>query len=66
MLAAQIIAVVIFVVMFVLVVMEKIEKHYVTLGCGLLTMIFVFGVAMRNMDAVIESALNMAKMELEN
>lgn len=43
MLAAQIAAVVIFVVMFVLIVMDKIERHYVTLGCGALTLIGVFG-----------------------
>lgn len=55
MLAAQIIAVIIFVVMFVLVVMEKIEKHYVTLGCGLLTIALVFGVCMRDMNAVVET-----------
>ncbi len=55
MLVAQILAVVIFVVMFVLVVMEKIEKHYVTLGCGLLTIVFVFGVAMHNVDAILET-----------
>ena len=61
MLAAQIIAVVIFVVMFVLVVMEKIEKHYVTLGCGLLTLGLVFGVAMRDMNAVVET-LNLKSM----
>ena len=50
----QIFAVSIFTVMFVLVVMDKIEKHYVTLGCGALTLILVFGFAMRSMDAVIE------------
>ena len=44
MLAAQIAAVVIFVVMFVLIVMDKIERHYVTLGCGALTLIGVFGI----------------------
>ena len=35
---AQIIAVVIFVAMFLLIVMDKIERHIVTLGCGLLTL----------------------------
>lgn len=55
MLLAQILAVAIFVVMFVMVVMEKIEKHYVTLACGLLTMVLVFGVAMRDINAVIET-----------
>ena len=44
MLAAQIAAVVIFVVMFVLIVMDKIERHYVTLGCGALTLVGVFGI----------------------
>lgn len=52
---AQILAIAIFVVMFVLVVLDKIEKHYVTLTCGLLTLVLVFGVAMHSMDAVIET-----------
>ena len=55
MLVAQILAVVIFVVMFVLVVLDKIEKQYVTLGCGLLTLVLVFGIAMRDMNAVVET-----------
>lgn len=33
---AQIVAVVIFIAMFILIVIDKIEKHIVTLGCGLL------------------------------
>lgn len=52
---AQIFALVIFVSMFVLVVMDKIERHIVTLGCGILTLILVFGVGMHSMDAVIET-----------
>lgn len=44
MIAAQIAAVVIFVAMFILIVMDKIERHYVTLGCGALTLLGVFGV----------------------
>lgn len=52
---AQILAVTIFVIMFVLVVLDKIEKQYVTLGCGLLTLILVFGFAMRDMNAVVET-----------
>ncbi|MGN0436022.1 MAG: SLC13 family permease [Wujia sp.] len=51
----QILAVSIFAVMFVLVVMDKIEKHIVTLACGLLTLILVFGVAMQSMDAVVKT-----------
>lgn len=51
----QIIAVVIFIAMFLLIVMDKFERHHVTLGCGLLTLVLVFGVCMRSMDAVIET-----------
>lgn len=55
---AQILALVIFVVMFALIVLDKIERHYVTLGCGILTLALVFGAAMRSMSA-IESTLNL-------
>ena len=50
--AAQITAIVIFVAMFVMIITEKIEKHYVTLGCGLLTLIAVFGVCMQDFHAM--------------
>lgn len=50
--AASIVSLIIFVVMFILVITEKIEKHYVTLGCGLLTLIFVFGVCLRDLGAI--------------
>lgn len=53
--AAQILAVVIFVAMFILVVLDKIERQYVTLGCGLLTLIFVFGVCMHDVNAIVET-----------
>ncbi len=52
---AQILAISIFVVMFVLVVLDKIEKHYVTLTCGLLTLVLVFGVAMHSTSAIIDT-----------
>ncbi|MBQ3793443.1 MAG: anion permease, partial [Lachnospiraceae bacterium] len=52
MLAAQIMALIIFLAMFVLIIMDKFEKQYVTLICGLLTLIFVFGVAMQSFEAV--------------
>lgn len=52
MLAAQIASILIFIVMFVLIVMDKIERHYVTLGCGLLILALVFGVIMRDFGAV--------------
>lgn len=53
MMAAQIIAVTIFVLMFALIITEKIERHYVTLAGGLATLIIVFGICMRDMDAII-------------
>ena len=52
MLAAQIAAAVIFVAMFVLIVMDKIERHYVTLGCGLITFVVVFGLIMQDFGAI--------------
>ena len=52
---AQIIAAVIFVAMFVLIVMDKIERHYVTLGCGALTLAVVFGICMQDGNAVLET-----------
>jgi Na+/H+ antiporter NhaD/arsenite permease-like protein len=52
---AQILAILIFVVMFLLVVTEKFEKHIVTLVCGLATLILVFLVAMRSTTAVIDT-----------
>ena len=41
--AAQIVAICIFVIMFGLVITEKIEKHITTLVCGAAVMLFVFG-----------------------
>ena len=52
---AQILAVLIFVAMFALIVMDKIERHIVTLVCGCLTLVLVFGAAMRSLTAVIET-----------
>ena len=51
----QILAVIIFAAMFILIVMDKIERQYVTLVCGLLTIVLVFGIAMRDMHAIIET-----------
>lgn len=52
---AQILAVLIFVAMFVLIVMDKIERQIVTLVCGLLTLVLVFGLGMHSMSAVVET-----------
>lgn len=51
MLAAQIFAIIIFAVMFIMIVLDKIERHYVTLGCGVLTLAVVFGICMRSFSA---------------
>jgi Na+/H+ antiporter NhaD/arsenite permease-like protein len=49
---AAILAVIIFVVMFLLIITEKIERHIVTLVCGLLTLVLVFGVCMHDLGAI--------------
>lgn len=56
---AQIIAVLIFLIMFGFIITEKIERHYATLGCGVATLLLVFGLCMRNLDAALET-LNIA------
>lgn len=55
MLSAQITAGIIFVLMFTLIVSEKIERHIVSLGCGLLMMVLVFGFCMHSGEAVLET-----------
>lgn len=52
---SQIVAAVIFVVMFILIVVDKIERHYVTLGCGVLTLGLVMGICMQSGEAVVET-----------
>lgn len=55
--SAQIAAFSIFVVMFLLIVLAEkyLPRHIVTLFCGLLTLIVVFGLCMHSIDAVKES-----------
>ncbi len=55
MLLAQILAVVIFIAMFVLIVMEKFERQYITLGCGGIMILLVFGAVMRSWSAIWET-----------
>lgn len=55
MLVAQIFALIIFVSMFILIISEKIEKHYITLGCGLITLVVVFGLCMHSLSAITET-----------
>ena len=52
---AQTVAVVIFIAMFILIVMDKIERHHITIGCGVLTLVVVFGMIMKDGDAIIRT-----------
>lgn len=52
---ASIVAVVIFVIMFGVIVSEKIERHLVSLICGLLMLTLVFGLCMHNFSAIWET-----------
>ncbi|MBQ2745750.1 MAG: anion permease [Lachnospiraceae bacterium] len=51
----QILAVVIFVAMFILIVTEIVERHIITLGCAVLTLLLVFGLGMQSMDAIVQT-----------
>lgn len=51
----QIVALIIFIAMFILIVLDKIERQWVTLGCGVLTLGVVFGLCMHSTDAIIET-----------
>ena len=52
---AQVFAVIIFIAMFVFIVTEIVERHIVSLVCAALTIIFVFGVGMHSMTALIQT-----------
>lgn len=58
---AKICAVVIFVIMFALIISEKIERHIVTLCSGLATIVVVFGLCMRSFTAFMET-INVANI----
>ena len=53
--AAQIVAVIIFVLMFLLIVQDKYERQYVTLGCGAATIVIVFAILMHSGQAILET-----------
>lgn len=55
MLLAQILSILIFTVMFMLIILEVFERHYITLICGALTLLFVFGLGMHSFQAVSET-----------
>lgn len=52
---AQVLAVTIFLAMFILIITEIWERHIITLASALLTMILVFGVGRRSLKAAIET-----------
>lgn len=51
----QILAISIFVLMFFLIVTDKIERHIVTLACGGLMLVVVFGFCMKSFPAIWET-----------
>lgn len=57
----QIMAVAIFLIMFLLIITEKLERHVVTLLCGLLMLVLVLGIGMHSVEAVTET-LNLREM----
>ncbi|MBR5800415.1 MAG: citrate transporter [Lachnospiraceae bacterium] len=52
---AQILAIVIFVLMFLLIITEVFERHIITMAAGLLTLILVFGIGMHSPDAMLHT-----------
>ena len=58
---AQILAVLIFISMFILIVVEVVERHITTLFCGLCTLVLVFMLGMHDMGAVART-LNIASI----
>lgn len=55
MLLAQILSVLIFVVMFTLIILETFERHHITLVCGLLTLVLVFGLGLHSWQSIVET-----------
>lgn len=50
-----IVAVVIFVLMFALIILDRIPRHWITLGCAAATLLIVFGICMRSPAAITET-----------
>lgn len=50
---AQILAIVIFLGMFLLIILDKIERHVVTLTSGALVLVLVFGLCMHSRQAIV-------------
>ena len=52
---AQILALIIFIAMFLLIITDKIERHIVALVCAALTIVLVFALTMHSVPAIIET-----------
>lgn len=52
---ASFLALAIFLIMFALIILDKFERHIITLSCGAATSILVFGFAMHSMEAFLRT-----------
>lgn len=52
---AQVMAIIIFVLMFLMIVLDKFERHHITLVSGALVLLLVFGIGMHSMEAVVDT-----------
>ena len=52
---AQVLAIIIFLAMFLLIILEIWERQWITLACGLLTLLLVFGAGMHSMGAIMRT-----------
>ena len=52
---AQILALIIFIAMFLMIIMDKIERHIVALVCAALTIFLVFGITMQSGAAIMKT-----------
>lgn len=62
---AEIFAIAIFVGMFLLIIIDKFERQWITLGSGLAVLVVVFGICMKNYSAIIET-LNLKAFFTQN
>ena len=51
----QLVAAAIFILMFILLITEPFERHVITLMCGLLTLVLVFGICAKDIQAIWET-----------
>ena len=52
---AQVLAIIIFLAMFLLIILEIWERQWITLACGLLTLLLVFELGMHSMGAIMRT-----------